>query len=195
VKAEWRQCKTRNIYIQMPCDEHPCSVIFGTAIIISKDIDSSLLYYLPFSLSKHPSPPPHLHSLFPFSLPSHKLLAKPIPFPTPIRHCSLILALLYIPLAIRIRLVPSGGRISGRLLRGRKGKIVVGSAGVQEVLAYAASAGVVLKVGIELLLVLELAEFLSTRGVDVPFGVVVGTAAGDDQGAPADPGGRGGGGG
>ena len=54
-------------------------------------------------------------------------------------------------------------------------------------LAYAASAGIVFEVGIELLLVLELAKFLSARGVDVPFGVVVRTTAGDDQGAPADP--------
>ena len=65
------------------------------------------------------------------------------------------------------------GWISGRLRRGRKSKI----------------AGFVFEVGIELLLLLEFAEFLPARGVNVSFGVVVGTAAGDDQGAPADPGG------
>ena len=64
-------------------------------------------------------------------------------------------------------------RISGRLCRGRKSKV----------------AGFIFEVGIELLLLLEFAEFLPARGVNVSFGVVVGTAAGDDQGAPADPGG------
>jgi len=55
-------------------------------------------------------------------------------------------------------------------------------------LAYTAVAGVIFEVGIELLLVLKFAELFSARGIDVPFGVVVCTATGDDQSAPADPG-------
>src|SRR5437868_6347908 len=109
---------------RMPCNEHPYSVIFSTAMIFPRH--RLLKHPSPqISISSNiPSPRPHLHSPFPFPL------TKPVPLPTSIRHRSLILALFHIPLAIRIRLVPRQCWVSGCLLGGCKGGIVVGAAGV-----------------------------------------------------------------